>query len=549
MLALVPAWLLVMTGWAFWALVFIGVGAAVAPLIVGKGRLHSAEVFWLGWASAITVLQVWHLMWPVDAKALFFCILPLAAFGLWSTGPALRVQARRASIGATAVFLGLAAFAACWAVQAPGNEDLCLYHQQTIRWLTAFPIVPGIGNLYSMLAANHSYYLYVALLDVGPFSHGAQHLATGLLFLTTAFPTLKGVWHLGKSALNGASARFNPSHLTAAVLLICVIGQILDRDMASPSGDGAVWSLNALLVSTILPRSLAGQRLSPERYRVLAFIAIVGLAVKTTSVFVSLPFVALATWRVASEMDAIDRRRLAMWWGGASTCVLVPWMLRGIIQSGYPLFPYSVFDLHLDWRIPAPVLRDLGRYLSSYAHLTSGVSPPSLTGWIPHWWSIALRDDTAWCLMLSIVVLLLAVTLRSRLGNRPATLACIATLLLWFFVAPAPRFLAPFLPLTMAAVSMSLPTAQWRRPLGLICLTAMVVTLVPFTELKAPRSILIFHAHAPVTYDTRRLSSGDYVLRGHGCCLDLPCGFSPQIDTVQMRTPGSLKDGFRSMSE
>src|SRR4029079_17401394 len=50
----------------------------------------------------------------------------------------------------------------------PEYHDFGNYHLATIRWLTAQPIVPGLGNLHFRLGFNQSYFLYPAQLIAKP---------------------------------------------------------------------------------------------------------------------------------------------------------------------------------------------------------------------------------------------------------------------------------------------------------------------------------------------------------------------------------------------
>ena len=63
------------------------------------------------------------------------------------------------------------------------HGDSGAYHMPTVHWLVEHAIVPGLGNLYALFALNQSYFLYIGLLDAGPFASRPQVLANGLLLL------------------------------------------------------------------------------------------------------------------------------------------------------------------------------------------------------------------------------------------------------------------------------------------------------------------------------------------------------------------------------
>ncbi|MFC1681086.1 hypothetical protein ACFL1S_04730 [Pseudomonadota bacterium] len=106
-----------------------------------------------------------------------------------------------------------------------------LYHLNTIRWLNAFPIIPGLGNLHGRLAFNHAFFPYVAALNFDPyFNHGRSLANSFLLLLATAISFellirgMKRPCFSESNLLRWASALFGvsktPIHRTRAVIFI-----------------------------------------------------------------------------------------------------------------------------------------------------------------------------------------------------------------------------------------------------------------------------------------------------------------------------------------
>ena len=122
---------------------------------------------WLGYAVLIGCLQVIHFFAPLDA-AVSWTFLGITSIG--ATGIVI-IRLRKPSPSAVEtrkvpqlvqliLLLGVA-----WLVfvptlntasQAIVHYDVGYYYLQTIRWITAFPIVPGLGNLFLNLAFNQS---------------------------------------------------------------------------------------------------------------------------------------------------------------------------------------------------------------------------------------------------------------------------------------------------------------------------------------------------------------------------------------------------------
>ena len=63
--------------------------------------------------------------------------------------------------------------------------------------------------------------------------------------------------------------------------------------------------------------------------------------------------------------------------------LLVGWMTRQAILSGYPLYPVKVGALPVDWRVPASVVDYTGRWTSSWARWPGQGPDTVLSSW--HW--------------------------------------------------------------------------------------------------------------------------------------------------------------------
>src|SRR5215510_140265 len=177
----------VLLAWTGLCLIFIGLGLVIRRSfglrIQGAGSVLTA--FWIGWAFAILFLQLWHFHFKVDWQVL----VVLTAGGtaglflnwndLWHTLTTRLPQ----KCACCFVLLLLALWLANPAIGPATNYDSGLYHFTSMRWAASYPIVPGLGNLHYRIAFNSSYFLYVAMLDVGPWAQKSHHLANGLLLL------------------------------------------------------------------------------------------------------------------------------------------------------------------------------------------------------------------------------------------------------------------------------------------------------------------------------------------------------------------------------
>ena len=85
MLDLISPMSQVMLSWSLFFLLFSGLGMAILKLLgkrIASGR-DWLDSFWLGWALALAVLQIWHFIFPVNEMILLLLAV-VAAYQLFS---------------------------------------------------------------------------------------------------------------------------------------------------------------------------------------------------------------------------------------------------------------------------------------------------------------------------------------------------------------------------------------------------------------------------------------------------------------------------------
>ncbi|MFC1452294.1 LIC_10190 family membrane protein, partial [Verrucomicrobiota bacterium] len=222
--------------WTLLAFAFCGIGLLVRRLFAlrlrdGRGVLQS---FWVGWSVSLVFLQLWHLVLPVSSWALAAVSLAGALGVAWNAGDIRRLAWRRPGRTAAwaAVWMALAAWMANHSVMQPRIYDSGFYHLAAVRWISTYPIVPGLANLSQMLGFNNSSFLYAAMLDAGPFAHRSHHVASGLIILFGMLQCLHGVDELVR-----AKGGLRPRSVFDALFLVPL----------------TVWAVNTGYASTASP--------------------------------------------------------------------------------------------------------------------------------------------------------------------------------------------------------------------------------------------------------------------------------------------------------
>jgi hypothetical protein len=300
-------------------------------------RIQSMEnifiSFWIGWAFTIVILQVWHLCFPVDWRVfVFISILSLIGLLLnWRDIWHLIRQGFSRNWIFCFIVLPVAVFLANHAIDLPNNGDSGLYHLNSIRWAVSYPIVPGLGNLHGRLAFNSSYFLYVAMLEIGFWAHRSYHLANSLLMFVLFSQVLFDGFRLikGRAKLQGVTL-FN------VILLLSIIPvSAIGINISSPSPDLPIFILGIMISSQLLA-FLLNSRYTCKDARFVVFsvtmLATVGITVKLSFIAFGATtlLVTFIVCFVKYRRDWFDYRRILLWIIPCAAITLLPWMLTPV---------------------------------------------------------------------------------------------------------------------------------------------------------------------------------------------------------------------------
>lgn len=579
MLDLVPPMGSVLLTWLLLFLLFSGLGLAVLralgkPLASGSDWLDS---FWFGWALMLGIMQFWHFVLPVnDALALLFVF-----------AAALMLILRRRSVldlvgrlPRNRMFLLPFGLLALWmsnrALGMPIAYDTGFRDIQAVTWIDSFPIVPGLGNLFSSLAFNHSVYLYDALLDTSIWSGRSVYIATGLLMTVYLAYALGAATQLWQSRL-AEEARWSSIFVSATIPFI-LFQTVRFGGITHFLTDTVVDLIGFMTMIYLLDflqywRPNGG---SPDYlvYR-LAIIILTGFTVKQSFIVYGLAtaMLAVAVWLRRGAMRSGARRiqRTVALVCAVGLMLLLPWMARGVITSGYVAYPQSIGRFNVDWAIPADQVEVRQRTLATNTRLRGGDPDAVLSSW--DWLGPWLRDfagNIFPTLMPTVVsVVGLALYFYGIRKHRPARqtpslswwalLPMVIMLIFWFVTVPEDKYVRYIL-WSFAALSITMAMLAWRwidwrrRVLAvfafiLISLAYVAFLIVRQGEFLAPAgSHGGFHAPFLPEYDRYETYDGLilHVPIGMSQCWAIPLPCTPYPDSaVAARVPGDLRHGFR----
>jgi hypothetical protein len=453
---LINAMGLIVLIWSVLFILFAGLGLFIFHIL--GFRKFSADrclkSFWVGWILTIAFLQIWHLFFCVDWRA-FILLSVFSLFGfvcnLGELYNFIKANAVRLAFLLFILFI-LALILANRAVLPPLNSDSAFYHLGAISWERVYPIVPGLGNLNTRFASNNSsYFLYVALL--GSFWHKPSHFANGILLLVLLAQILLSIIRIINSQ---SKDRVRAYDIYLIFWLLPITEQFFSLNLSSPSPDlpnfilGILLSAQALLILDRLDYESGYSR--PELFY-LILISFAGIVIRVNFIFLAIFYCLLiftVYWLVIKLKDPIV-------WGLRVfillfILIILPWVIRNVVLSGYFIYPSTLFSLNFDWKIPLKVATEEADLIYGWSRMPGPHWQEALHGWswfIP-WATKALKDRCLVVPFLLTVVscLLFFIKLFTKKGGKKAldfkwllVLPPLIAILFVFFIAPVSRFI------------------------------------------------------------------------------------------------------------
>ncbi len=420
------------------------------------------------------------------------------------------------------------------------------------------------------LAFNQSFFLYAAMLDVGPFVGNAYQLANGLLLLHIV---ALGILSL-RQALS-APRDDAPRWMFYALMLAPALHQMNDERFFSLSPDTASFLLGIVILGECLHALL--RRDPGVEGRDVALVTLLGAAgVASKQSFVSFGVAAaLAVWVawIWQNRKLGLRARLLEVWPALTLGILVAgsWLVRGIVLSGYPFFPATALGLRVPWLVPSDMaLGELNWIVMRARNPGLDISEivPGMP-WVANWLralpnSIIKPAEVSAALLLFILALWPGRAGAQRDALRVLAVTCVpmVAIAFWLATAPSPRFAgAAFWALVALLILGFMLVAGLaggeRGPLAFAAIALAffiwVAPLAPWKLSLSARTLLDARRdqHVP-EYTTQVTRSGlaVNVPTNEDECWDtpLPCTnhFSEGLTWLE---PGNLAGGFRMLAE
>lgn len=266
----------------------------------------------------------------------------------------------------------------------PTNYDTGLYHAQAIHWIESYRVVPGLVNLHDRLAYNSSWLVLVASLSFSFLGLRSFHL-------TNSFILLMAMIYFGEGFQSLIQKQFTNSNIVKAVLFFLPL-YLYASDLSSPGTDLPPVLLTWVITVLILEK-VEKHGLDFDFYSIAIFIlSVFAVTVKLST----LPLCGLALLMLVQQIRNKDLQRSTML-AGTTFFILLPWLIRNIVLSGYLIFPIPQIDLFsFDWKYPLSATiqtRDGLLWFNRFPSNTKEYVGMSTAQWLPLWFHQLARGQ------------------------------------------------------------------------------------------------------------------------------------------------------------
>jgi hypothetical protein len=449
--------------------------------------------------------------------------------------------------------------------RTPSNPDTAIYHAQAIRWMETYPVIPGLGNLHSRLAYDSTWLILNALFSLRFLGGQSFHALPGVFVMIVLVYFLEGPYRIIKN-------RCSPSDFIK-LILIPITFHILNLQISSPGTDLPA----TLLIWVIFLLWL-------EHAENLVGVSQPGMGISIPIIF------CFSAWAVTIKLSAlpilligflmliqslIRNKRLLVLCISAGLIIIMPWLFRNLLLSGYWVYPVpqvAWISPHLDWRVPLSEVVRESRAIQAWARDSHGNIDVVLTMPLFKWlevWFVNLHTFQKLIFLgalfspILLFISLLLKSIKKAMNNVHfyGFLAGYLGILFWLFAGPDIRFGYGFLvitPLIAAApllhwVMMRIP---FQRVVGIL-IAGMVVCLQLFVLVRSMNfSTLSQRWVLPMDYQTYRTSTCELHNFAVTCGDEYnECGYDPfpcippssAHPQVEMRGP-TFREGFRFVS-
>ncbi len=447
----------------------------------------------------------------------------------------------------------------------PQWADTFYYHIQNMMWNEEYRVVPGLANLLEQFGFNSNFFLLSSVFGLKPlfgqYVFGLNALCFLLLFVYV-------ISLIGKTKNNVI--------VLLSVLMITALYYQYKNHIGSPSTD----ILPNMVIVYLLINILVNPRNINDKPIIFWLLPVYCITLKLSSIFMCLIIIYLI-WQMWGRKEFRQISYIVI----CSMILVLPWIIRNIIVSGYVIYPFPAIDIFsFDWKLPMEYVVESKDYVKAYAITEKAMNRPNaeVFAW-PFMYKLSLWIKEKSLFENAITLLAIVSTLFSIVwlfaskkvkaqDNIPYIifwLICLSGFLFWMVMAPDVRFgigfilsiicIPAYFLLKDKNITNAISSATIEKTMVVICLFCLVLSVRYFVSVKDPNkplyTLLTVPENLDILFDKRFQQMSKQTINNvelyvpKTSCLDcqLPCSPRP-VDNLEKRGD-SLQHGFRQKKD
>lgn len=538
---------------------FIVTGTFVAK--AAKFQTNFTEKILIGLAVSNTLATYLSLFFPINSYILIASLL-LCSFLVYFIRDEIKALFSLIKTKKVVIFCSLPFILIAFIISLgePRLSDTGLYHLQTIKWIEEYSVVPGLANLHSRFGLNPNIFTFFALTSLSDIFKQEIFSVNFLIFSVLVLYFINKIYSIFEQ--HGISNIF--------IFYLVIFFKILNLtiNLSSPTPDFISITIPLFILTRILDTADLKENDSLKKNLPVLILCTYALTVKLAT----LPIMILAILIIIKNKSEI---RKLLWILPLLGLIILPWLIRYIILTGWLVYPFASIDLfHFDWKVP------LSTVIMEKLSVTGWARSPgeqwhdaalmNIFHWFPIWWHrLILGDKLLFLASIFLPVVAFLGVLIKKIKMDFCKIAVILTsfigVLFWLMLAPDLRFgkgfiiVAAFSPLLYINFKLKFLWEPFYRPI-LIFIAIIFILFNYFVIHNTGYNIkrITFENSARIikpqineipgdeVYKTYKIGGFDFFAPTVGAqCFDhaLPC--TPYPDTTLILRGKTLQSGFR----
>ena len=218
--------------------------------------------------------------------------------------------------------------------QSPFIIDNEVYYLQTIKWINEYGLVKGLGNLHPFLGQISSFHILQAGFNFNFITHRINDINGFILLISSAY------------FLFEFEKRYRANGEIHWIGFVLIFNILFFEFINAPSPD-----LSIVLFSQVLFYYFLDKESNLDHFKIATVLFLYMVFIKVTIAPIILIVVFMA---IKNKQRLLFAVRLG-------AIVLMVFILKNYIVSGYPFYPFDVFPSKSDWTIPKELLEFVSR--------------------------------------------------------------------------------------------------------------------------------------------------------------------------------------------